>query len=145
MHIALSRSLFENKVGQWPPDLAKSRGWIIHKIEYPVIDCEFTATERTPLRLYCDFSDWDEQPPSVALQNSAGELLRTLPSNPTGVFNTNSHPTTGRPFICTAGVREFHIHSSHLNEKWEQFRGKPGFDLGDILTKLWHAWLKGSG
>jgi hypothetical protein len=145
MHVALSRSLFDDRVGRWPPDLAQARGWILHRVSYPVIDCEFTSVGRTPLRLYCDFADWDEQPPSVVLQSSSGALLQTLPPNPTGVFNGGAHPTTGRPFICTPGVKEFHVHSSHVNERWDQFRGKPGFDLGDIITKLWHAWLKGSG
>lgn len=145
MHAAVSRALFEEQIGRWPFDLAHARGWVLHQVSYPLLDCAFTAPDRTTLRLRCNFSDWDELPPSIELLNSEGASLTSLPANPTGVFNGTLHPTVGRPFICTAGVREFHTHSSHTNEPWEQFRGKSGFDLGDILTKLWHAWRKGSG
>jgi hypothetical protein len=145
MHEAASRALFDEEIGRWPPDLASSRGWLVHDLKYPIIDCAFTAPNRTPLRLRCDFSNWNEQPPSVVLLNADGSKLTSLPQNPTGVFNPGPHPTEGRPFICTQGVREFHTHSSHKNEPWEQFRGKPNFGVGDILTKLWHAWRKGSG
>ena len=145
MHIAVSRSLFDEALRTWPPELAESRAWIVHQAAFPVIDCEFTRTGRTPLRLVCDFTDWDDQPPSISIRNSSGEVLSTLLPNTTAVFNGSPHPITGRPFVCMAGTKEFHSHSSHLNESWEQYRGKPGFGLGDILTKLWNAWLKGSG
>ena len=146
MHPAVSRRLFEEQVGRWPPDLAHERGWVIHAVEYPILDCTFTATNRTALRLCFDFSDWDDSPPAIELLDMAGTLLNNLLPNPTNVFNSSLHPTKHRPFICMAGAREFHTHPSHLNERWEQFRGKPGFeDVGSILTKLWHAWQKGVG
>lgn len=144
MHAAVSRGLFEEQVGRWPPDLARARGWVLPEVKYPILDLAFTAPNRTTLRLRCDYTDWDELPPSIELLDVDGTALTILPPNPTGVFNAGPHPITGRPFICMAGAREFHTHSSHLNERWEQFRGKPGFeDVGAILTKLWHAWQKG--
>jgi hypothetical protein len=137
--------LFDEEIGRWPPDLAQSRGWTLHELVFPVIDCEFSFSGRTPLRLYWDLTDWDDEPPSISLRSSSGELLTQLPQNLPGVFNNSAHPIKGSPFICMAGSREFHTHHSHLNEPWEQYRRKPGFGIGDILTKLWHAWLKGSG
>lgn len=144
MHIAVSRTLFDDHVGRWPPDLAASRGWNLHRLEFPVIDCEFTAAGRTPMRLYFDFTGWDDEPPSVSLRSSAGEVLSSLPQGLPNVFNNSAHQNTGKPFVCMAGSREFHTHQSHLNERWEQFRRKPGFDIGDIVHKLWSAWLKGT-
>lgn len=145
MHPAASRALFDEKVGRFPADLATARGWILHPIQYPIIDCQFTRGGRTPMRLRLDFTDWDDTPPSIQLLSADGAALQSVLQNPTGVYNGSPHPSTGRPFICMAGSREFHIHPSHLNEPWDQFRGKPGFDIGDILDKLWHAWLKGAG
>lgn len=145
MHPALSKSLFNDEVGRWPSDLAGSRGWIIHQAEYPVIDCEFTRLGRTPLRLYCEFDNWDEQPPAISLKTSEGVDLTSLLPNPTSVFNANPHEKTRRPFICMAGSREFHTHSSHVNETWDQYRGKSGFGMGHLLDKIWNAWLKGTG
>lgn len=144
MHIALSRSLFEENIAHWPYELAEGCGWILHQVSFPVIDCEFTRSDRTPIRVILNFIDWDEQPPSVSLNNSTGELLANLLPNPTGVFNPSAHPIINRPFICMAGTKEYHTHPSHLNDHWEQYRGKPGFAIGDILMKIWHAWLKGS-
>ena len=145
MHPDASRLMFEDEVGRWPPDLANNRRWILHSTSYPVIDCEFTAAARTPLRLRCSFDGWDDQPPSIALLSSDGSRLATLPQNPTGIFNASAHPINGLPFVCMAGSREFHTHSSHLGEPWSQFKGKPGFGIGDLLTKIWHGWLKGVG
>jgi len=146
MHLALSRNLFEEQINLWPPDLAESRGWVIHAVSYPTVDISFTAIDRTTLRLSCDFSDWDELPPSIDLLNAEGVLLAKLPQKLPGVFNGGAHPRTGRPFVCMAGSREFHTHPSHRNETWDQCRDQPGFeDIGAILTKLWHAWQKGTG
>lgn len=91
-----------------------------------------------------DLKDWNEQPPSISLRDGAGNVLKTCPANPSGVFNNGPHRHTGLPFVCMKGSLEFHTHESHLNEPWEQFRDKPGFDIGDILFKLWNAWLEGT-
>jgi hypothetical protein len=144
MHPEASKLMFEEEVGRWPPDLASSRGWIFHEIGYPIIDCEFTRQNRTPLRLRCSFDGWDDQPPSISPLSSNGTRLATLAANPTSIFNSSAHNITGHPFICMAGSREFHTHPSHVGEHWSQFKGKPGFGIGDLLTKLWHGWLKGT-
>jgi hypothetical protein len=91
-----------------------------------------------------NFENWDEQPPSISLRNSAGEALTQLPPSLPNVYNGGPHKNTGHPFICMAGSLEFHTHEGHLNEPWEQYRRKPDFDIGEILEKLWHAWLKGN-
>ena len=145
MHAAVSKALFEKSIGRWPPDFSHIDQWVFHNVSFPVVDCEFRTEDRTPLRIYMDCSEWNEQPLSVTLKNSHGELLRSLPSARSNIFNAGPHQTTGLPFICMAGTKEFHTHPSHLNEKWDQFRDKPGFDIGDILMKIWHGWLKGKG
>lgn len=144
MHIAVAKAVFEEMTGRWPPELAEAYGWILHDVTFPIIDVEFTRPGRLPLRLRTDWSNFDEQPPSVTFLNSAGEPLMSLPSNPTGVFNPGPHKDTGRPFICMAGSKEFHTHESHLNEPWEQYRHKPGYDIGGILMRIWNAWMKGT-
>lgn len=145
MHPDASKLIFGEEVGRWPPDLASTCGWIMHEVAYPVIDCEFTRPGRTPLRLKMSFDDWDDQPPSIALLSSAGALLSSLPPNLPNIYNPSAHPVTGRPFVCMAGSHEFHTHSSHLGEPWSLFRGKPGFSIGDLMSKLWHGWLRGVG
>ena len=145
MHPAVSRQLFQQDVAGWPADLAEVRGWHLHSTTFPTLECTFTAPGRTPIRLRLDYSDWNDQPPSILLLDSSGQQLTTLPANPTGVFNSGPHPKLGRPFICMVGSREYHTHDSHLTDHWEQHRNKVVATPGGLLTQLWHAWLKGSG
>lgn len=145
MHPAVSRGLFESAVGRLPPDLAPKRLWTFHQLAYPIVDCQFDKPDRTSMRLRMDFTEWDDLPPSITLHAADGTPQTSLMPNPTNVFNAGPHPSLRRPFICMAGSREFHSHTSHINEKWDQYRGKPGFDVFEILHKLWQAWLKGTG
>ncbi len=144
MHPAASQALFESQVAALTPALAQRRGWVLHEVVWPRIDCSFTAPRRTSLRvrLHCD--DWNDQPPAVDLLNADGSYLTRNMANPTNVFNQSAHPTTGRPFVCMAGAREYHTHPSHLTDYWAGFKDRTSHDLGGLLTQLWHAWRKGN-
>ena len=51
MHPAAAKELFERDVTGLSPGLAERRQWIIHALEFPTIDCSFTAGGRTSLRV----------------------------------------------------------------------------------------------
>ena len=145
MHPLAVKALFDQEVEHFTPALARRRGWVLPSIAFPVIDCSFTASGRTTLRvrLLCD--DWNDLPPSVGLHAADGSLLGALPPNPTGVFHQGPHPVTQRPFVCMRGTREYHTHPSHVGDLWENVKNSSSYSLGGILTQLWHAWQKGSG
>ncbi len=151
MHPLAAQTLFRAQVEHISAKLASSRGWLIHALEYPCIDIAFTADRRTALRLFANCAEWNVEPPSFKLLSAAGVALQSNPPaaeispNRTGVFNTSAHPATGLPFICSPGSREYHTHSSHTNDHWDSYRGQTGYDLGGLLTRYWHAWLKGTG
>lgn len=145
MHPVASKALFDQEVRNFSPALAQRRGWTFHTIEYPIIDCSFTAPGRTTFRVRLACDDWDDRPPSITLHATDGALLTALPANPTGVFNAGPHPSAGRPFVCMRGAREYHTHPSHVNEPWESVKDNSSYTLGNILTQLWNAWQKGSG
>ncbi len=145
MHPTASRALFEAEVKKLSPELSGRRGWLLHSVAHPIIDCSFTARDRTALRVRFTCDDWNDLPPSITLHSADGSMLTTLPPNPTGVFNPSAHPSTGRPFICMRGAREYHTHPSHVTDLWENLRNSSAYDLGGILTQVWNAWLKGSG
>ena len=92
------------------------------------------------VRMTCD--DWNGLPPIVTLLDQSGTGLRTLPTGPTGIFHQGPHPVTGRPFVCMAGTREYHTHSSHTGDLWDNYRNRGGYDLGGILTRIWNGWIK---
>jgi hypothetical protein len=152
MHELVSRSLFEEQVKGLNGRLAASRSWVLHQIEYPLIDLTFTASEtnRVPLRLQVRCQNWNEIPPSVTLLDGAAGFLpsanpprQEILPNPSGIFHPGPHPNTGRPFVCMAGTLEYHTHPSHVTDYWEGYRTKAAFDLGGLLTQIWNGWLRG--
>lgn len=145
MHPAATRALFEDEVTNLSSALARRRGWIFHSVEFPMIDCSFTAPGRTTLRLMIQCDNWNDSPPTISLHAADGEFLVTLLPNPTGVFNSGPHPSTQRPFVCMRGAREYHTHPSHVADPWEALKNSSSYTLGGILTQLWNAWQKGSG
>jgi hypothetical protein len=145
MHELASRAQFEEEVRNFTTELARRREWVFHSIDYPIIDCSFTAKGRTPLRIQLRCDDWNDQPPSISLHSADGSILTALLPNPSGVFNTNAHPSTGRPFVCMRGAREYHTHPSHLTDLWASVKETDAYSLGGILHQLWRAWLRGTG
>jgi Predicted metal binding domain len=144
MHEAVSRALFEEQVIGLTPRLARLRDWIIHKVEYPLIDCEFCSAARSPLRLRLLCDDWNSTPPSIELLSSGGEFLTSaqIPNGSTGIFHRGPHPSTGRPFVCMQGSREYHTHPNHVSDRWDGLRWKDMFRLSEIVTQIWHGWQK---
>jgi hypothetical protein len=145
LHPAASLALFNDDVATLTPELARRRGWILHTLEFPTVDCSFTASARTTLRVRLMCDDWNDQPPAISLLAADGSPLSQLMANGTGVFHQGPHPQTNRPFVCMRGAREYHTHPSHIADPWESLRDQSRYTLGGILTQLWHAWLKGTG
>jgi hypothetical protein len=141
MHKVASEALF-GKQAEFPSVLLAGRGWTLLSKEFPTLEVLFTEAGRPPLRVKLHCRDWNEQPPAIQLLNSDAQLLASIPRDPGGVFNPSAHPVTGRPFICMRGSREYHTHPSHMNDPWDQLRGKSAYDLGGILTQVWRAWQK---
>lgn len=144
MHPAAAKALFDIDIGTLSTALAQRRGWIIHSLQFPAVDCSFTALGRTTLRLRLLCENWNDVPPAISLHNADGDFLLTLPVNPTGVFNAGPHPSTQRPFICMRGAQEYHTHPSHVGDPWESLKTSSSYTLGGILTQLWNAWQKGT-
>ena len=110
-----------------------------------MFDVVFSHPTAMPLRLRLDCRQWDEVPPSVELLRADGAPVTAAPPNVVGVFHPCPHPITGRFFVCMRGVREYHTHFSHVNEAWENHRGKSGNDLPGIVTQIYRAWKKAVG
>jgi hypothetical protein len=142
---ALSRAAFDRDVGRIDARAAKMYDWKIFEATYPVLDVLFNHASAAPLRLRLMCTDWDELPPAVELLDAEGRHLATAPPNVGGVFNPGGHPSTGRPFVCMRGAREYHTHPSHTTDRWDNYRGTPGMDLGGIVLQLWRAWKKAVG
>jgi hypothetical protein len=141
MHRAAAKTLFDKQAGL-APALLVERQWELKFNIFPVLDVIFVGVGRVPLRVRFDCPDWNDVPPSIALLDREGNYVAAVPRDPAGVFNSSAHPTTGRPFICMRGALEYHTHPSHVNDPWDQLKGKSAYDLGGILTQVWRAWRK---
>lgn len=142
MHILVSKALFSAQTSGINDQLNRIRRWQSYKIEHPILDIGFTASTKEGQRIRMLCENWDDEPPSIQILSLNGDLLQAIKTDPAGVFNNSRHPSTGLPFICMRGSREYHTHPSHINDPWSNYRGKSGYDLGGILTQIWRASLK---
>lgn len=141
----LSRAKFEGDVGRLSARTVAHRAWTLVSTEYPILDVIFGHAKAEPLRIRMLCDQWNDLPPSIELLSASGAYLRSAPPNVGSIFNGSAHPSTGRPFVCMRGSREFHTHPSHLGERWDGYRGRPGMDLLGILEQLWRGWKRAVG
>ncbi len=149
---ALSRALFDRQVGSLDRRFVERRGWTVVTAQYPVLDVIFNHPTRPPLRLRMTCVEWDDLPPSIELLTADGAYIPpSLPADHpysyvftggSSIFNSGPHPNTNRPFICMRGSLEFHTHSSHLQESWDNYRRVSGNDLLGLLEQLWQVWKR---
>ena len=142
MNRELSEELFKTQTGFCSdPGLLVLRSWKVVSSSYPLLEVDFFADGREPIRVKMLCDNWDELPPSVDLLDTKGVPLPKFPQGiGHSIFNNSAHPRTGRPFLCTPGIREYHEHSSHVGDSWDNHKNKSAFDLGGILTQIWRAW-----
>lgn len=130
----------------------RSRGWFLLEAEFPRVLVLLAATAVRPPPIVCgvafDYTNYDAQPPSVRLVDpftgkpfTADELPTTLnralaaqplqlPGLPPGgnLEVRGAQPLmqasapTDVPFLCIAGVREYHQHPGHSGDAWELHR-----------------------
>jgi len=141
VHEALARIKFDRELALLSDVALKARNWTVNAAQFPVLDVTFNGTDPLRLRLTCD--NWDEQPPSALLLNADGTDFCRI--SKTGIINCSAHPATGKYFICMRGFREYHIHSSHLTDTWETYRGQDGMNLVGLLAQVSGAWRAAMG
>lgn len=143
MNPTAAKALFDAAVAGLSERLLQTRGWFVHSRVWPTLDLSFRHTEHQELRLRLACDDWNDTAPSVDLLAPDGGLLVGLPNQrpgPSPIYNAGAHPRTGRPFVCMAGVREYHEHPSHVNDLWANYKALDAYTLGEIVTQLWRGW-----
>lgn len=141
MNQTLSKAIFEKETKELNGRVAQVRGWKVHELNYPIVDITFIRAGRKSFRVRMKCQDYDEQPPSIEFLTDDGNHLMAIPTG-TNVINPGLHETTKRPFVCSPGSLEYHTHSGHISDKWDNYRGTANYDLGGILTQIYHAWFK---
>jgi hypothetical protein len=117
---------------------AAAAGWEVVDDAYPILAVVLThptSRRRVGFRFLCD--NWDELPPSLSLFDpDTGAELPWAKWPQGGWAAGNPHPRTHKPFLCLPGIREFHTHTSHLREKWDNLQGRDTYSLLYILHRV---------
>jgi hypothetical protein len=138
VHEALAKAKFERDVGALNDAAAARIGLQVNSRTFPILDLTIMRASQ-PLRLRILADNWDELPPAITLLKADGQPW-TDSFPPSTIFNNGPHDATKLPFICMAGSREFHTHSGHRTEVWDNFRGKDGMSLLGIAMQIANAW-----
>jgi hypothetical protein len=161
---AVSRTKFDEQIAEYRRDEAtyRVRGWFLLDAEFPRVVFAMAAPHLVPTPLVCgiafDYSNYDAEPPSVRLVNPITwepyqpnqlPILLARPKLPPGYVPQPGQPVPmeqlvqwhdgGLPFICVAGVREYHAHPAHSADSWISHRmnGEGKFvRLLDIIDRI---------
>src|SRR5258706_9913246 len=74
------------------------------------------------LTVQLDGADYDSEPLGVRLVDQRGTVLAGS-QWPQGLYS-GEHPVLARPFACVRGTAEYHLHPSHLSDRWDTYRGR---------------------
>lgn len=125
----------------------RAAGWQITEATFPELSVIFThprSSRHVGFRFQCD--GWDEQPPALCLFNPETKAELPWDKWPQGGWTVgNPHPVTGKPFLCLPGIREYHIHTSHVNDLWSNYKAKGSYTLPFIVDRVWQRFKVTNG
>jgi hypothetical protein len=144
----------------------RSRGWFLLEAKFPIVQVLLAAPQLKPAAIVTavrfDYSNYDAEPPSVRLVDPfSGEpyLAKDLPTSlnrsvgmkqalaipgfPGGAVRLNQLQPLMQaaapddvPFLCIAGVREYHGHPAHSGDSWELHRSSGAGRLVRLLDVI---------
>ena len=129
----------------------RKRGWFLIEAKGPLVSVLLASNKTNPPTLVTavrfDYTNYDADPPSVRFVDPFSgrplsdkdlpiRLLRAVPGpevdvpGPGGIkaqLNTTqdlmqAHSPDELPFLCIAGVKEYHDHPGHSGDSWELHR-----------------------
>lgn len=143
MNAEVSRLKFEREVGSLSSDarpFTEQRGWEVISTSFPSLEVAFKhhrSGRRVGFRF--NFAGWPQQPPSLTLFDPLASDRPELPWSawPKGGWSAgDNHPTTHKPFLCLPGIREYHTHTSHLNDAWAGLMNRDSYSLVGIVERV---------
>lgn len=154
--LEVARSKFAEQLQRWEEsvDIYTRRGWVIlHTSDLQVVVAFITnvqmAGRQVPVVTACvrlDYWNFDIWPPSVTfIDPVTREATQPAARAPEGMGVTgeprdvliDGHPSTGLPFLCLPGIREYHSHPQHSGDNWLLHRDRREGDLAVICERIW--------
>jgi hypothetical protein len=176
--LAVSRAKFDREVAAYRElqPTYEERGWFLLEAEFPTVFVVMTTPKTQPPAVVTgvlfDYSNYDAIPPSVRLVNAftrepfiAKELPtalnRALPPQDIALPGMpgnlqmqaaqplmQAHSPEEVPFLCVAGVREYHDHPGHSGDAWDLHRASGAgrlVRLLDVIHRYGVEPIKGYG
>lgn len=146
----VSEVKFEQAIGAvraFAAAMAGCHRWELIEVSYPVLRIVHThprSHRRVGFRYDCD--EWDAVPPSLSLFDPADGHELTFAEWPQGKWAIHErHTQLAKPFLCLPGIREYHTHSSHVADLWENYRSRSSYSLGNIVHRVWQKFEETNG
>lgn len=143
----------------------RARGWFLVKAEWPVAVVLLASDKTKPPALVAavqfDYTNYDAEPPSVRFVDPFSwrvltfkelptrlprgvpgqELGSPVPGGPMVQFMMSqdlmqANSPEDIPFLCIAGVKEYHDHPGHSGDPWEMHRSSSGGRLVRLLEVI---------
>lgn len=153
----ISRRKFQRELELWlASNVRHERGWLLlaHDRDTPFVEVAFlarvsTSTGSGPLPVVVcavrlTYENYDLWPPSLTFidaftrKPSKPHVRAFMPSEdgPRDAL-IDGHPETGLPFLCFAGVREYHSHPQHSGDSWLLHRAAREGSISTVCDRVW--------
>lgn len=150
MDRAVSLKKFDAEIGSLATTAeayAAAKGWRVLCTTYPTLSVAIRhprSCREVEFRFTCD--DWDELAPSLALHDPANGRELHWADWPKEQWSVGDrHPSTGKPFLCLPGIREYHSHRGHVNDPWERYRALRTYRLLGIIDRVHQRFVDSNG
>ena len=134
-------------------DYAAAKGWTIAMATYPTLSVVLrhsVSNREIEFRFTCD--DWDEFSHRLSALHDPARRAEScswagMASKGRLVGPRGSHPSsTGKPFLCLPGIREYHNHNEPPREtRWEGYRLRGTYRLLDIVDRVQQRFEDSNG
>lgn len=156
----VTRAKFDRQLALWDENssLYARRGWMMLSRGELTVDIGFLTNVRfvgqdVPVMTVCirlDYHNFDLWPPSLTFidpltRDPKPPVIGAPDKEPDGEVRDAliaQHPTTGLPFLCIAGVREYHTHPQHSGDDWLLHRPLGEGDLAVICDRVWRRMAR---
>lgn len=158
----ISREKFLRELERWETnELHRERGWILlgADIETLTVELAFLAKVATSMgasplpvvvcAIRLTYDNYDLWPPSLTFidvftRQPVRPHVRAIQPTPEGLRDVliDSHPETKQPFLCLAGIREYHTHPQHTGDSWLLHRTLGEGSISTICERIWRYMVK---
>lgn len=153
----LSREKLLRELELWRANaMHRERGWVLLDVDENDLTVELaflakisTSTGSAPLPIVACairliYENYDLWPPSLTFidaitRQGVRPHVRAYQTTPTGPRDVviDTHPETKQPFLCIAGIREYHTHPQHTGDDWLLHRQLGEGSVSTICDRVW--------